>query len=526
MRGLVLLVALVGALGAISCQAEEAPTPPFDACRQMQQAVPIGVGNPPSGISPVEVVDSAQLREALEGICASGACWLKLTGALYEGPFVIPGGAFLEGVVVENTAPIVKNRAGVEGEAALQLTGGVEGCPQTVARNLSIENLVGSGISALGGGVVVLEGVSVKTGRGAAVAAGGVEGLWLRDVVLRSNLTVEALREVPEELSLEQFPAVGLLVDDVGRAILERTDVAGFAGYGAALRDSRVDWWQSVASQNQGYGVFVTGPRARITFAGGAIRATLRSNQWRSYVPIGLVLRDQAQADSQDLELVDNEGVGALQDGASAVHVGLVASDNNLPGYWLQSSQGVEGAPALRLEGARLERNTLAGLVALSSDGVALEDVVIGQTRPSNRFEGLELEQVADGAQLVGLRGEVSLRAVSLRDNRRAGLLLDGTGALEPATFAFDSVEVSAAEVNQDTFGVVQQELLADVALDGITIQDTLRANDQQLQTPLPVTGASASPRPQSDARWLAEDGLLSPTGAPRAGANAGASGL
>jgi hypothetical protein len=304
------------ALLLASCQAEDATTEQTPLCT-IEQASPTGVGNPPRG--PEEIPTAEALRAALSQSCLEGGCWLKLTGALYEGNFLIPPGTTLEGQVVDGQVPRVVG-SDPSGAAALQI-GPTDGCPVTVLRNLSVENQ-GTGVFANQAGVLYLEAVRVEVSQGVGVALGQMRGVGIHASQLLTPLSITELRQVPQELSLDQWPAVGLLAEDNDALYLEDTEILGFAAYGAALRDSPVHWRDSQIHDNQGFGVLFTGPRSAVELEDVEVSGTLRSTQWRDATSIGVVAHGQAQINSQDLRLLDNEGTGFLQDHATASHQG------------------------------------------------------------------------------------------------------------------------------------------------------------------------------------------------------------
>lgn len=503
-----------------SCQGEEVAQEEAALCT-IEQASPTGVGNPPRG--PEEIPTAEALRAALTQRCLDGGCWLRLTGALYQGNFLIPPGTTLEGQVVEGQVPRIVG-TDADGAAALRI-GATDGCPVTVLRNLSVENR-GTGIFATQAGLLYLEAVRVEVSQGAAVALGQMRGVGIRGAQFLTPLSMAELRQVPLELSLSDWPAVGLLGEDNDALYIEDTEILGFAAYGAALRDTPVSWKDSQIHDNQGFGLLFTGEGSRVELENLEVTGTVHSSQWRETTPIGVIAHGGAQVTSQGLSLLDNEGTGFLQDHATATHEGLVAQGNQLVGYWLQFSQG-EAAPSLTLRRAELGGNWLAGLVGLQSEGLTLEEVEIRDTQAVPTLEGLaELSEVADGAQLVGMSGSVSLRGVSLTNNLRAGLLLDGGEQDLAANISLREVEITHQAPTERSYGLVTQGLEQEPTQEGVTIDEALLANDLTLQTPLPVTGFSAVPLDPSNTTWLNGATTLDGQGAPIPGMSLGPGGL
>lgn len=507
---------------ALSCgqDAQEGAEPGEELCT-LQQAAPIGVGNPPS--DPVEVLSSAQLKEMLEGPCADRRCWLKLVNAVYEGNFIVPAGSIIEGVVVDNTPPRV---SGAQEDVPVFQIKETDACTHTVLRNLSIDN-DGTGVSARAAGFLYLEGSQITVRRSVAVAMQGMRGVRLAHTNLGTELTLEELRGVPLDVYLAGSPAVGLLADNNESLHLEDVGVASFSAYGVALRNSPMVWNQGVIQNNQGYGMFITGARSDVQLTGVTIQETLRSDQWMQRIPVGLVLRGGATLRSQDLKVLQNEGAGILQDNATALHEGLESTANDLAGYWVQNSHGPQGAPALTLRGSSLEGNTLAGLVGQRSTGLLLEDTQILNTAAYEILVELEAYSLADGIQLSGMGGDISLRDVSLSDNARAGLLVDGAGVVPTgATFLFEGVDITSQDPSDASFGAIVQNFEGEVPLDALTIDEALRLNDANLSAPLQVTPVADPPADDPNQPWISEGGLLDLNGAARPDTTLGASGL
>jgi hypothetical protein len=518
----IMALALLTAALCMACQEPTAtPTPTLTAspCDLSQALLPL---SPPPGVTPQVVLDSAQLRAALEGPCRAAPCWLKLAGAFYQGSFLIPPGAWLEGTLAEGQAPQLYGDPATQG-AALRLEPH-DGCALTVLRNLDIY-ADGVGVSASGGSALALEGVRVNVTRGAGILALGLRRLHARHLVLRTELTLEDLRQVPEALSPAQWPALGLLIDGAQDLQLEDLWIAGFAAYGAAIRDSAIQARGLHIYDNQGYGLFVTGPNTTLSLDDATIERTRRSGLWLRHVPAGLVLTDGAAATTDHLQLLDNAGLGALQSGATATHRNLTATGNSLPGYWIQRAAPDDGR-ALTLDGADLSHNHLAGLVALHVRGLDLQRVQVLDTIPIQTFEDLNQRIFADGLHLVALEGDLRLRDLDLTNNRRAGLFLDGAAATAPLLPDITDVRIAAPDAPDDALGLVAQDLLAPLPTDGIQRPPELIERDGALTARLPAAAASSAPTSTSNTSWLGDGGLFSLDGAPNPNARLGAAGL
>lgn len=476
----------------------------------------------PPDVAPLRVHDSAGLRAALQGECARGPCWIKLTGALYRGSFEVPPGTFLEGVLAQGIAPRI---VGAQPGAVLHVPASQDACAVTTLRNLEVEN-EGSGISASGSGLVQIEGVRITVSRGVALLLDQLKHAILHSSVLRTPQTMTQLRDVPEEFSPSELPAVGLLANACEQLELFQPEVVGFVAYGVAVRDSALRWNQGHVHHNQGYGIFLAGEGTQATLEQVLVEDTLRSQRWREHPAVGLVLTQGARVHSQGLTSRRNQGVGILQDGAVATHRALDASDNLLPGYWLQRSQAPQPEPALTLEGASLERNLLAGLVGQRSQGVVLRRVEVQDTRVVQSFEDFDRRAFADGVQLVGIRGEVVLEEVTLRDNLRAGLILDAGEDHAQAQILLDTVSISLEAPGAGSYGLVVQGYQDALTLRGVEVDEPLRERDQGRSERLRVTEGSRAPSADAQTPWVGAAGLWDVRGVPSGQRRLGASGL
>lgn len=462
--------------------------------------------------TPVYAHDSATLREALASpACQERACWLKLTGGLYQGPFVIPPGTLLEGVLHEGAPPRVRldpERAGGSAGAALWV-GSSQECRVTVLRNLDVYSDQ-IGILAVDASRVLLENLRVTSSSGIAVAFSGLEVLHLRKSSLRSTMTLEELRRVPTPARLKEWPAVGLLGESTALVVVDDTELAGFAGAGVALRDSKVRWNGGDIHDNQGYGMWLEGGLAEAHLEGLKVRGTLRSDLWGQQPAAAVVVTEGAHVESQGLRLEDNEGLGVFQHRATARHAGLRSVRSELPAYWFQDS-GLGERPALELRDAVLEESRLAGLVGLSSQGATLESVQILRVLPVQSLQEFELVSFSDGVHLVGVLGALELRQIEIQDSFRVGMLIDGGGREGESSLELRQINIGLgddAELGAQAYGLAVQSFPGEATLQEVVVQEELRQRDLQRQQPLDAISRRQLPLWGGE-RWVGQGGLL-----------------
>lgn len=348
----------------------------------------------------------AALRVASAGeVVEAGAC-------RYEASFTVPSGVTLRG----------------QGSASTIVAGS------------------GAGSAIVVGDGAVLEALGVEVARGRGVSASEAR-VTLRDVVIRGPLDAAGAAALGPAPTPTETATHGLVITAGGRADapveLSNVEVRGFARFGALLIDSHVVWEGGAASESLGTGIMASG--------GSLEAADLEvCSIWRGSSPFGygLVTRGGASVETDRLVLCDNEGAGALHDGAGAVHRSLDASGNEDAALWVQR------VASFTLEGATLTGNRLAGVVLVDADAATIEDSSIAGTREATRIvDDLEL-RAGDGVQAIlptasGLR----LARVTLSGNERAGIVLQAADGIVPATVATDVV----VEAEGDALGALAQ---------------------------------------------------------------------
>lgn len=329
-------------------------------------------------------------------------------------------------------------------EASLRVPPGVTLRGQGSERTVVAGTGDGSAIVLEDGAVLEAVGVEVARGRGVSASDARVT---LRDVAIRGPLDAASAAALGPAPTPTETATHGLVITGGGSADtpveLEDVDVRGFARFGALFIDSHVAWDGGAASESLGTGIMASG--------GSLTAADLEvCSIWRGSSPFGygIVTRGGAGVETDRLVLCDNEGAGALHDGAGAVHRALDASGNEDAALWIQR------VTTFSLEDATLTDNRLAGVVLVDAGAATIEDSSISGTRAATRIvDDLEL-RAGDGVQAIlptasGLR----LARVTLSGNERAGIVLQATDGLVPASVATGVV----VESEGDALGALAQ---------------------------------------------------------------------
>jgi len=367
-------------------------------------------------------------------------------------------------------------------EAAFTVPTGVtlrgRGAEQTIVTGTGM----GSAIELADG--AALEGLAIEISRGRGVSAGGT--VALRGIAMRGPVdatSAEALGPLPAPAETATH---GLVLTNAGHpdapVELSDVDIRGFARFGALFVDSHVRWEDGAASENLGVGLMASG--------GSIVLADLEvCGTWRGLSPFGygMVFRGGAAVETERVVLCDNEGTGALHDGADASHRALDASGNADAALWVQRTA------RFRLEGAALSENRLAGIVLVDTADVALVDSRIDRTREATRIVSDAELRVGDGVQAVlasaaGLR----MQRLTLAGNERAGLVVQAADGVIPAEAAVDVV----VEAEGDALGALAQTESAlldpEVWGSGLERRGAAVANDAALGDRISVLGAVA----------------------------------
>jgi hypothetical protein len=377
---------------------------------------------------------TAQLADAEEGdVVEVGAC--SVTGS-----FTVPAGVTLRGQG-RTASTLVAPPDGF----AVALTPGTE--PSRLEQ-LAVESAAAAAVVAHGAGSVRVEAVDVRASRGIGIGADGVTTVEIVDVTVAGPVSSAAQALTPGDAARE-----GIVLENVPTASLAGVTVSGFALRGVLARDSGIAWSLGGAVDNAGVGLFVSSSSpVSATLTGIELSRTLPGSETDQngvlLPPYGGVFVG-AKVASNALVVTDNAGTGLLHVGADASHTGLTASGNGTDdtvtggaGVWVQ-----EGAASVDLEGATLENNAFAGLVALDVSGtVSISTSTVAATRRVTRTLGETggPVELGDGIALVRST-EVALTDVEIDDNERIGLLLDlGPTDVSDALLDFANVNIAA----------------------------------------------------------------------------------
>lgn len=175
-----------------------------------------------------------------------------------------------------------------------------------------------------------------------------------------------------------------------------------------------------------GYGMVVHA--ARVVMKGGRIAENVGQEVVNG---MGAVVSGGGSLELDGTVVEKNRQVGVLVDGAAskASLKGVKVSSNTGRGVWLQGLRGTDAAPAVKLEGCTVEKNSLVGVGARDSQGITITGGRIAETRLSTTIvEGGLTAQVGDGVGLFA-GSQAKLSEVELASNGRAQLLVDSGAA-------------------------------------------------------------------------------------------------
>jgi hypothetical protein len=412
-----------------------------------------------------------------------------------HGPQRVPAGGTLEGEHADETY-IESNEAG----AAVVVD--TEPGKTTTVRGLNVYANGGVGILVRGGGRFVGEDLNVVCGVGVCVAVEGQSKVDLSKVDIRGTITKEVVANLVFPLKAEEAPIIGLAVARVTEATLTDVTIGGFGGFGMISVESRIAWSGGGVSGNVGVGVIQQG--GDVTLDTVDVSETWKGQIGNAISSYGLVLTGAGMLHSAALRVIDNEGYGFVQDGARSDHTGLIVSDNDDVGLWLQNSPGTSTEPSLRIFGTNnvFERNRGGGIFALRAGGVDLEgiraaDAIIKEIATSDTG----LAQMADGIQITEPVGDIRLNALQLDNNARIGLLLSGalpTGA----TVSIGGVQITGS----GDYGMLPQDQFPPPDDAAVSRTPDLAAKDAASTAPLPPAGVKAA---FVSVATLADNGLI-----------------
>jgi hypothetical protein len=297
-------------------------------------------------------------------------------------------------------------------------------------------------------------------------------------------VTVENATAVPVAPDPAATATHGVLVDGAGPVTLEEVTVSGFAQFGVLAIESAVTFTDGSASDNLGVGIAARG--GTITLDSVEVCRTMSGI--RPLPAIGVLLVGAVGATTVGLDVCENEGLGVLSDGSSAVHSDLVATSNTESAVWAQRGGQLEVSGT----GTLLSDNGVAAIVAVMTDEVAIMDARIERTRLVTRLvEELGNIDTGDGIQLVvGSTDQIRIDAVTADQNERAGVVLDLPDGATVADTAIGTVTVAGTGT---ALGVVAQTPSGRIAGgtwdSSVTRDGVTAANDASVAGRLDVVG-------------------------------------
>jgi hypothetical protein len=430
------------------------------------------------------------LRSALQDAEPGEA--VVVAAGRFEGPYQVPAGVRLRGQGRGRTRIV-----GPSDMPALRLEPGAQ--QPTVLEGVTVQAGGGFGVASIGAGRVELRQVDVRAEAGAAAGFDGASQVHLVDVSLQGPVTAEGAESVDPAPSPADVATHGLVLLRVGTAELERVQVRGFADVGVLSVDSAVSWTGGTVAENLGTGLLADGGELDLT----QVELEQALQGVRLLPAYNAVFAGQARVATDGLISSRSEGFGLLHAGAAGSHAGLEARGNESAAVWIQDSAGVE------LRDAVLQDNALAGVAAIDSSDLRLEDVEVRGTRAMQRIYDGAAVDVGDGVHLLRSVTDVQLFDSVLADNARVGVLLDA-GTATPDGLALRNVRVRGSG---DQLGAVAQGGAVPSSWDeGVTRLGEAATNDGMLEERLEtlrIVGPSDLPL----ADTVAEGGLGSITG-------------
>jgi hypothetical protein len=271
----------------------------------------------------------------------------------------------------------------------------------------------------------------------------------------------------------------GVVLVDVGRAVLSAGSVSGFGAFGVLTVDTELEWTDGRVSATLGAGIEIWGGAATLTNVdvGGV------SDGAGAIEAYGVVVANGAHLDSLMLNVHDGAGAGVLHSGASATHESPSVAMNGFAGLWAQD------ATALEVTNARIADNEFAGIVLFASSGVRVADSNVAAIREGVRIDGVRTVRAGDGIHAVGSSG--ALENLTLSANARVGVLLDLDGGTT-TDLALTNVSVDATGT---ALGAVAQNGTVEAGWDAsVTRLGDAAVNDAAFTDVLDVVGAVGPP--------------------------------
>lgn len=414
-----------------------------------------------AGCTPA-LCDRASAEAALAA--ASAGETVELGACELEGPLHVPPGVTLAGR--DGTVVVAPPDSG-----AIVVLGG-EPPSRVVGLDVRVEGRIG--ILARGGGRVAIEDVRIDAARGIALGATGLTELVLARVTAEGPIDATTaidpayLRVIAgapvaapcPDASCECTPGDvrageacdttgrwatvtathGIYVSTVDSLVAEDVDVIGFAEHGVVLQDTSARWERGSVASTLGTGLRQV--RGTLTATDLVVERTYAG--LRGEPPYGIAVTDAGRFDSTRLTLSDNARYGLMLVGATGSATSMIAERNGDAAVWLA------GTDDFLLTDGRLADNRFASVVVIESSGVHVTSTSIDRTR-AVELAGLRpfgVVRLGDGVHLRESTSDVLFMGVALRENERAGLVLDlGPSGTPDVTFTGVAIEGTGTQL-------------------------------------------------------------------------------
>ncbi len=144
----------------------------------------------------------------------------------------------------------------------------------------------------------------------------------------------------------------------------------------------------------------------------------------------GVIAKDGAKLDLENVTVEKNAGVGVLIDGATttAAIKNATVNENGERGIWAQRVNGTLAAPAVMIEGSQVTKNKIVGVGAVESHGIIIVSGRIADTVAAPVVTDLEsTELVGDGFGVFAGSGDFKVDGTTVETNARAAGLIDSS---------------------------------------------------------------------------------------------------
>lgn len=406
---------------------------------------------------------------------------VRVLGDGVHGPQRVPAGGTLEG---EHSG-----EASVESsDSGAAIVVDTEPGKTTTVRGINVYASGGVGILVRGGGRFVGENLVVNCSIGVCVAAEDLSEVDLGSVDINGGVTKEIVPDLVFPLPAAEAPIIGLAMVNVANSNLSNVWIEGFGGFGVISVESRISWTAGAIEKNVGVGIMQHGGAVELNDV--EVTETWAGEIGNAIAPFGVVLT-AGSLNTNNFRVANNDGVGLVQDNALSEHTRLTVEGNGDVGVWVQNTPGDLTVPALRIhgEGNVIRQNLGGGVFALRSGGIDIEgldasNMLVRQIATSD----IGLAEMADGVQITEPAGSVRLANVTLNENARVGLLLNG---VLPAGATVDITGVSIT--GSGTYGMLVQNEFPQPDLAGINRTQELVDKDAAVPGPVPFAAVRES---------------------------------